>query len=125
MANAAVMYVTDLERMVQFYAELGLKLEETKRGEYAVLAGPQFEMSIIQIPRHLASQINPSEPPQAREQTPIKLVFFVPSIDAALKAAGSLGGQSKADSRRWQFRGHAIQDAIDPEGNVYQLREAL
>jgi hypothetical protein len=26
---------------------------------------------------------------------------------------------------RWQFRGHAIQDAIDAEGNVYQLREPL
>jgi hypothetical protein len=36
--------------MVQFYAELGFKLEETKRGEYAVLAGSQFELSLIQSP---------------------------------------------------------------------------
>jgi predicted enzyme related to lactoylglutathione lyase len=125
MANAAVMYVTDLDKMVQFYAQLGLKLEETKRGEYAVLAGLHFEMSFIQSPRPLASQINASKPPQAREQTPIKLVFIVPSIDVALEAGVSLGGQIKADSRKWQFRGHTIQDAIDLEGNVYQLRELL
>jgi len=64
-------------------------------------------------------------PPQARESTPIKLAFLVPSIDEALAAAGLLGGRVKEGSKRWQFRGHAIQDAVDPEGNVYQLREAL
>jgi hypothetical protein len=38
---------------------------------------------------------------------------------------GALGGRIKDGSKRWQFRGHAVQDAVDPEGNVYQLRAPL
>jgi hypothetical protein len=90
-----------------------------------VLLGPDLELSIIQIPKQVASQIEISTPPQARTRTPIKLAFFVPSIDQALEATRALGGRVKDDAKRWEFRGHALQDAVDPEGNVYQLRERL
>jgi hypothetical protein len=54
------------------------------------------------------------------------LAFVVASIEKSLEATRALGGREmKEDAKRWQFRGHAIQDAIDPEGNVYQLRERL
>jgi catechol 2,3-dioxygenase-like lactoylglutathione lyase family enzyme len=125
MTHAAVVYARDLEGMVQFYAALGLKVEEAQRGDYAVLTGPELELSIVQIPPPIASQIEISSPPQARERTPIKLAFVVSSIDAALEATRPLGGRIKDGAKRWQFRGHAIQDAVDPEGNIYQLREPL
>jgi len=117
------MYAKDLDRMVDFYAALGLDVDEVARGDYAVLLGRELELSIIQVPRHIAAQIDISDPPQARERTPIKLVFVVPSIEGALQATGLLGGRIKDGAKRWQFRGHAVQDAVDPEGNVYQLRE--
>jgi catechol 2,3-dioxygenase-like lactoylglutathione lyase family enzyme len=125
MTTAAVIYAKDLERLVAFYAALGLRVDETKRGDFAVLLGPDLELSIIQIPKQVASQIEISTPPQARTRTPIKLAFFVPSIDQALEATRALGGRVKDDAKRWEFRGHALQDAVDPEGNVYQLRERL
>ncbi|HEY7673048.1 MAG TPA: VOC family protein [Gammaproteobacteria bacterium] len=125
MTTAAVIYAKDLERLVAFYAALGLRVDETKRGDFAVLLGPDLELSIIQIPKQVASQIEISTPPQARTRTPIKLAFFVPSIDQALEATRALGGRVKDDAKRWEFRGHALQDAIDPEGNVFQLRERL
>jgi predicted enzyme related to lactoylglutathione lyase len=125
MALAAVMYAKNLDSLVAFYATFGLSVDETERGEYAVLTGPQVELSIIQIPAHLASAIEISSPPKVRSRTPIKLVFVVSSIDEALKAARLLGGRTEESSKRWKFRGHAIQDAIDPEGNQYQLREPL
>jgi predicted enzyme related to lactoylglutathione lyase len=125
MTHAAVVYAKSLGRMVDFYAALGLTLDESNPGDYAVLTGLQMELSIVQIPEHIASQIELSSPPQVRERTPIKLVFVVSSIDEALAATRVLGGRVKEGSKRWQFRGHAIQDAVDPEGNVYQLREAL
>ena len=126
MTRAAVVYAKDLDRMVAFYTALGLSLDETAHGEYAILiGGAESELSIVQIPERIASQIRLSDPPQARESTPIKLVFFVPSIDATLAAASLLGGRVNEGSKRWQFRGHAVQDAVDPEGNVYQLREVL
>jgi len=125
MTHAAVMYAKDLERIVVFYTALGLKVDESQPGDYAVLTGPELELSIVQIPQDIASKIEISSPPQARERTPIKLAFIVHSIDETLEATRLLGGRVKDGSKRWQFRGHAIQDAIDPEGNVYQLREPL
>ena len=125
MSHAAVVYAKDLDRMVAFYAALGLTVDEAQRGDYAVLMGPELELSIVQIPERIASQIELSNPPEVRERTPIKLAFLVSSIDETLTATRVLGGRVKDDSKRWQFRGHAIQDAVDPEGNVYQLREPL
>ena len=79
----------------------------------------------VQIPGPIAAQIAISTPPQARTKTPIKLVILVPSIDKSIEATQAFGGRIKEDAKRWQFRGHALQDAVDPEGNVYQLRERL
>jgi predicted enzyme related to lactoylglutathione lyase len=84
-----------------------------------------MELSIVQIPEHIASGIEITNPPQVRSRTPIKLAFVVPSIDETLEAGRILGGRVEEGSKRWQFRGHSIQDAIDPEGNQFQLREAL
>ena len=125
MTHAAVVYAKNLDRLVDFYGALGFKMDEGKPGDYAVLTAPQMELSIVQIPEHIASQIDLSNPPQVRERTPIKLVFVVSSINEALAATRVLGGRVKDGSKRWQFRGYVIQDAVDPEGNVYQLREAL
>jgi predicted enzyme related to lactoylglutathione lyase len=125
MTHAAVMYARDLDRLVEFYTAHGLTVDEAQRGDYAVLTGPHCELSILQIPKHVAAQIEIQSPPQPRETTPIKLVFVVSSIDEVLRVTGALGGRIKDGSKRWHFRGHAVQDAIDPEGNVYQLREPL
>jgi catechol 2,3-dioxygenase-like lactoylglutathione lyase family enzyme len=124
MTAAAVIYAKDLARLVEFYAALGLKVDEADH-DYAVLLGPGVELSIVPIPEPVASQIEIATPPQARTRTPLKLAFFVPSIEKSLEATRALGGRIKEDAKRWQFRGHALQDAIDPEGNVYQLREPL
>lgn len=120
---AAIIYVKDLDRMVEFYAALGLTVDEAHSGDYAVLTGPQCELSLVQAPKDIAAHIEFASPSQARATTPIKLVFAVSSIDQVLAGTRALGGRMKDGSKRWRFRGHAVQDAIDPEGNVYQLRE--
>ena len=125
MTTAAVIYAKDLDRLVAFYKALGLEVDEAERGDYAVLLGKDVELSIVQVPQQVAAQIEISTPPQARTRTPIKLAFVVASIEESLEATRVLGGRIKEDAKRWQFRGHAVQDAIDPEGNVYQLREPL
>lgn len=124
MTAAAVIYAKDLERLVAFYAALGLEVDEIE-SDFAVLLGAGLELSIVQIPGPIAAQIAISTPPQARTKTPIKLAILVPSIDKSIEATQAFGGRIKEDAKRWQFRGHALQDAIDPEGNVYQLRERL
>jgi catechol 2,3-dioxygenase-like lactoylglutathione lyase family enzyme len=125
MTLAAVLYAKNLDRLVEFYTTLGLVVDESEHGDYAVLTGRRVELSIVQVPEPIASQIEISNPPQVRSRTPIKLVFFVPSIETTLLATERLGGRIGDGSKRWQFRGHAVQDAVDPEGNQYQLREPL
>jgi hypothetical protein len=66
-------------------------LDESARGDYAALiGGAELELSIVQIPERIGSQIKLSDPPQARESTPIKLVFLVPSIDKTWQPLGFL-----------------------------------
>ena len=59
----------DLDRMVSFYTKtFGLIVDEAQRGDYAVLTGPEVELSIVQIPEHIASQIEISSPSPARSR---------------------------------------------------------
>lgn len=125
MSHATIMYVKDLGRMIEFYTALGLTVDGAQDGDYAVLTGPQCQLSLVQVPKDIAARIEIATPPQAREETSIKLVFVVSSIDQTLQTTGALGGRVKDGSKRCHFRRHAVQDAIDPEGNVYQLREPL
>ncbi len=125
MILAAVIYVKDLDCMVEFYTALGLTVDHAQHDGYAVLTGPHCELSLVQVPTDIAARIEIASPPVARENTPIKLAFVVSSIDQTLHTTGAIGGRRKDGTKKWTFRGHAIQDAIDPEGNVYQLREPL
>ena len=93
MSHATPVYAKDLDRMVVFYAALGLTGGQTQRGDYAVLMGSELELSIVQIQERIASQIELSNPPQAREGTPVKLAFVVSSIDETLAATRVLGGR--------------------------------
>ncbi len=119
----AVVYVKDFGKLVAFYARFGFEVVEMEPGDYAVLAAAGAELSIVQIPERIAVGIEIAEPPEVRGSSPVKLSFEVASIDDALTAAALLGGRGIEVAGRWEFRGKVVQDAIDPEGNVYQLRE--
>jgi len=79
----------------------------------------------VHIPDAVARTLALSDPPARRTDTPIKLVFFVGSIEAAREQAGALGGALDAPDSQWQFQGGAVCDGYDPEGNVFQLRERM
>jgi hypothetical protein len=63
-------------------------------------------------------------PPEPREDTALKLVFGVENIARARRRAAELGGAVKAAEREWDFEGAKVCDGYDPEGNVFQLRQA-
>jgi predicted enzyme related to lactoylglutathione lyase len=82
-----------------------------------------FQMVVVAVPQHIAATIQLQSPPVRREDTPIKLVFFVRSIETASAKVAQLGGQMNPTERSWQFQGTAVLDGHDPEGNVFQLRQ--
>jgi catechol 2,3-dioxygenase-like lactoylglutathione lyase family enzyme len=121
--TGAVVYARDIARVSGFYAGI-LGMEETHReGDHIVLDSPTFQLVVVAIPEHIAASIELADPPIRRTDTPIKLVFTVPSIHVARTTARLLGGELNPPEREWQFQEFRVCDGHDPEGNVVQFRE--
>lgn len=123
MPAAAVLYAVDIRKMAAFYAALAGFAVGQEDGDHVLLESPGFQLAIVRIPDVIARTLAMRDPPARRTDTPIKLVFFVGSIEAAREQAGALGGALDAPGSMWRFQGGAVCDGRDPEGNVFQLRE--
>jgi predicted enzyme related to lactoylglutathione lyase len=120
--TGAVIYAKNMARLAKFYESVaGLEVRETNKN-YVRLESGSFQLVVLQAPKHIAEAIIISEPPLRRENTPIKLVFFVERIGDARERAVTLGGQLNTNEKEWMFDGHVVCDGHDPEGNVFQLR---
>ena len=123
--TGAVLYAKDLQRLVDFYAAVtGLDVQSVQKG-FAVLGGEPSRLVIVRIPKHIADAIDIATPPERREDTPIKLVFSVDDIAGVRNRAAELGGILDAVEREWEFEGARVCDGHDPEGNVFQVRQAV
>jgi hypothetical protein len=120
----ATVFAKDQELLVTFYRQFGFVPTLTEPDDVAVLTDGDCELTIVSIPPHISRDIEISSPPQVRSQTPIKLTFIVAALDDALERAQHFGG-STADFKRWSMEGFDIQDCVDPEGNVFQLRQPV
>ncbi len=122
-ATGAVVFAKDLPRMARFYEQmLGMTVLHAERG-HVVLAGSGIELVMHGIPARIAARISIADPPLAREETPIKLFFPVPSLAEARVRAPALGGRLAPAAKEWVARGFRACDGVDPEGNVVQFRE--
>jgi predicted enzyme related to lactoylglutathione lyase len=118
----AVIYAKNLAQLAKFYENVtGLEVRETNKN-YTRLESNSFQLVVLQAPKHIASTIVISEPPVRRENTPIKLVFFVKRISDAREKVIALGGELNTSEKEWKFGEHMVCDGHDPEGNVFQLR---
>jgi predicted enzyme related to lactoylglutathione lyase len=119
----AVLYAKNLTLVKAFYeAVLSLNVEHAD-SEYVVLASPAFQLVILKVPEQIASSIEIESPPRRRTETPLKLVFEIPSISAARAIAQLHGGELLPPEREWNFQGYRVCDGQDPEGNVVQFRQ--
>jgi predicted enzyme related to lactoylglutathione lyase len=120
----AVLYAKDLDRLVAFYASVaGIAPQAIEKG-YAVFGSRPSQFVILRIPKRIADTIDIATPPEPREDTALKLVFGVEDIAHARERAAELGGAMNAVEREWEFEGAKVCDGHDPEGNVFQLRQA-
>ncbi len=123
MSGTATIFVKSLEPMVRFYETcFGLEVAEACE-DYCILESDAWTLSIVQVPRDVASSIALANPPIRRDTTPIKVGFEVSALAVARAAIVDRGGQ--VDDLEWEFRGYRHCDFVDPEGNVNQLREAV
>jgi hypothetical protein len=119
----AVLYAKNIARVSFFYARsCGLRVTHSE-DDHVVLESSTFQLVLLAIPEAIAASISITTPPIRRENTPIKLVFYVESIDAIRELAANLGGALNGPEREWHFQGNKVCDGHDPEGNVVQFRE--
>jgi predicted enzyme related to lactoylglutathione lyase len=115
--STVVIWVSDLEKSVNFYAALFEDNAPFRSLEFASVHGLGNEVLIHLLPEHYRSE------PTLGESNPIKPVFEVQSIDKARLAAGRTGGKIKSEvteHNNWTYA-----DGNDPDGNIIQVREGL
>ena len=114
----AVIFTGDRERLARFYeAVTGLPVR-VNDDRVTVLASEHFELVIHALP---------GEPPgrasAARQDGYVKPFFPVASLAEARETAASLGGRLRPPGEEWEARGFRACEAVDPDGNLIQLRE--
>jgi len=120
----SVIYAKEFRTLADFYRKVaGLHVGESTR-EYVLLTTTDCFLVVLQMPSRIAETITIETPPRRRQQTPVKLIFAVESLQTARKVAAANGGELHPASREWSFHGLRRCDGVDPEGNVFQLQEA-
>jgi hypothetical protein len=126
---AAVVYAADLDRMAGFYGALvGSDWECVAGDGHVSLGTAAFELVVVRVPPHVAATIALTDPPERREETPVKVCLPVDDLALARRTAAELGGVLDPDDRTWVYEDPLtgpvrVCDGHDPEGNVFQLRE--
>jgi predicted enzyme related to lactoylglutathione lyase len=115
-------YAKDAERLATFYASVAGMVRLHATDELIVLESADIQLLVHRIPAAIAAGIAITSPPQRREDTALKFFFTVPSIEAAKATATRLGGDVSGE--RWNGPGFVVCNACDPEGNIFQVREA-
>ena len=119
-AAGVLLYAKDVNRLAQFYAQvLGLR-EVHREAAWVVLASSALELVIHAIPQAVAENIHIGTPPQRRANVAMKFFVTVPSLSIAAQQVAALGGVVFDEA--WSGPDFALNNAMDCEGNVFQLR---
>lgn len=115
------LYAVNLTKVAAFYESLLDMRRLHSVADIVVLQSSDVQLVVHAIPSHIAATISIAEPPQHREDCALKFFFTVPSIEAARANARVLGGEVL--EQQWSGPGFRVCNAIDPEGNIFQVRE--
>lgn len=112
-----MLFVKDLDRMAAFYSDvLGLRPnEDTRLDDWIEFGDGASRFSLHAIPAAIAAGIPIESPPRVREQSAAKLTFEVRDVETTLTKIEAMG--LPLLRRPW-----GGTEAVDPEGNVFALR---
>lgn len=117
------LYAKDSDRLSKFYQSVARMSTIHKTEDLTVLQSSDIQLLIHKIPSQIARDIDITSPPQKRENTALKFFFTVPNLDSARACARDLGGE--VFNENWSGPGFVLCNAMDPEGNVFQIRESM
>jgi len=113
----AVVFAKDMQRMSEFYHEaLGLPLVDAPMAPgWLELDAGSVRLALHALAPRVARQIEITNPPRAREESPIKLLFEVEDLDEVRRRLVQYG------ATMFEPRSTGVCDGLDPEGNVFSL----
>lgn len=113
----AIVLAKDMERMVEFYhVALGLPLIDAPMAPgWIELDAGGVRLALHALPPREARKIEITNPPRAREESPMKLVFEVDDIDSTRRRLVQSG------ATMFEPKAFGVCDGLDPEGNVFSL----
>jgi predicted enzyme related to lactoylglutathione lyase len=119
--SRVILYVQDVDRLATFYQTVfGLPVVEEIKGEWAVLdAGP------CQLALHRVGQAYRVADAGSRVESNAKLVMTVDRPLADLRAELVAKGVPMGKIKSYPPLTGRLCDGKDPEGNVFQLAEAV
>ncbi len=121
---SVVVFAKDVAGLATFYKQVISMAEIAGDEDHVVLEADGLQLVIHGFPKQIANSIQISVPPEIREDSYIKVCFPVEAIELARSKAKELGGLIGAKNKEWAARGFRACDGHDPEGNVFQVREA-
>lgn len=123
MEHGMVIFAKDVARVASFYSEV-LSLEAVEEAASHVrLVGRGCELVVHAIPKAIRDEIEISDPPRLRRETPFKPAFVVDDLSAVRRAAEATGGGLHPAKGAWSIRGATVLDGWDPEGNLVQFKQ--
>ena len=113
--HTAMLYATDLPRLVRFYGGLlGVRAEVDEGGRWARFDLDGTDFAVHAVPAAMVAELELGSPPAPREDVPVKLLFTVDSLAGQPDRLAALG--ATVLDRPW-----GTPDYADPEGNVFGL----
>lgn len=114
-------YAKDIERVARFYEAVASMVRRHATDELIILESPDIQLLVHSIPAHLADGIVIKSPPERRGNSALKFFFTVNSLAETGSLVGRLGGTMFPE--QWQGPGFVVNNACDPEGNVFHVRQ--
>ena len=116
--SRAVLFVRDLPRMTAFYQDvLGLSpIDDGRTQDWVEFRTGAVTLGLHAMPADIAAACTPEVPPRARESNPLRLDLSVADVEHEKRRLAALGVTLL--TRPW-----GACDLVDPEGNVFGLRD--
>jgi predicted enzyme related to lactoylglutathione lyase len=118
--SSLVIFSINVRRLAVFYESvLGAVPSDESSGDIRLI-NERDEVLIHSIPEKIGREITITSPPAPRDNSPLKPVFDVVSLQRALGSVEATGGV--VTSRGFSLDGLTRRDVLDPDGNIIQLR---
>ena len=116
--SRAVLFVRDLPRMTAFYQDvLGLSpIDDGRTPDWVEFRTGAVTLGLHAIPADIAASCAPEIPARPRESNPLRLDLRVADVEHEKRRLAALGVTLL--TRPW-----GTCDLVDPEGNVFGLRD--